>query len=139
MGLIARAIEAIGIPTLCMASALSIIEAVRPPRGVFIDFPLGHTSGKPFDTAQQDDLLARTLQAFETIRTPGEVLRFADCWGDTDGTGDAWKLAVLNPGGDDRSERRDTPQYQHDTDRERAELALRTDGCPTCVWVEESR
>ena len=135
MGLIARALEAEGIPTLCMASALSIIEAVRPPRAVFVDFPLGHTSGKPFDTAQQDDLLARTLRAFETITTPSEVLRFDDCWGDDDG----WKAAVLDPGGDDRTERRETPQYQHEADRERAEIALRTDGCPTCVWVQDTR
>ena len=138
MGLIARALEAEGIPTLCMASALSIIEAVRPPRAVFVDFPLGHTSGKPFDTAQQDDLLARALQAFDAITTPGEVLRFDDCWGD-DAHGDDWKLPVLDPDGDDRTERRDTPQYQHEADRERAELAMRTDGCPTCVWVADTR
>lgn len=135
MGLIARALEAEGIPTLCMGSALSIMEAVRPPRGVFVDFPLGHTSGKPFDTAQQDDLLARTLQAFERIRTPGEIVRFDDCWADDD----AWKLPVLHPDGDDRSERRDTPQYQLDADREAAEASLRTDGCPTCVWVGDGR
>ena len=46
MGLIARQIEAVGIPTLSMTSALSITRAVHPPRGAFLDYPLGHTTGK---------------------------------------------------------------------------------------------
>jgi hypothetical protein len=29
-----------------MASALDVIKAVKPPRAAFLDFPLGHTTGK---------------------------------------------------------------------------------------------
>ena len=47
MGLIAREIEARGIPTLSMTSALSITKAANPPRAAYLDFPLGHTAGKP--------------------------------------------------------------------------------------------
>ena len=134
MGLIARAIEASGIPTLCLSSALSITQSVQPPRSVFVDFPLGHTSGKPFEPAQQDDLLTRTLAAFTDMQTAGDIRQFSDCWA----ADDSWKHAVLNPAGDDRSERADGPQYQLDSDRLAAEAALARDGCPTCIWVGET-
>lgn len=134
MGLIARVLEAAGYPTLSLSSAYSITRAVHPPRAVFIDFPLGHTSGKPHDAAQQDDLLRRALHGFQSIRTPGDVLVLPDSW--HDGVdGDAWKDAVLNPGGDDRTERAAEPQYQLDADRALADAALASGGCPSCVWT----
>ena len=54
MSLAARRLEALGIPTLCLGSALDILEAGAPPRAVFVDYPLGHSAGKPFqDRIQQ--------------------------------------------------------------------------------------
>ncbi len=134
VGLIARELEAAGIPTLCMSSALSITQAVLPPRAVFVDFPLGHTSGKPFAPEQQDSLLARTLAAFADIHAAGEIRQFSDCWA----SNDDWKIDVLNPDGDSRTERADGPQYQLEADRQAAEAALARDGCPTCIWVGET-
>ncbi len=117
-----------------MSSALSITQSVNAPRSVFVDFPLGHTSGKPFDSTQQDNLLTRTLAAFADIRTPGDIRQFSDCWGSDDN----WKIDVLNPVGDSRTERADGPQYQLDADRLAATAALARDGCPTCIWVGET-
>ena len=37
---------------------------------------------------------------------------------------------------DDRTERRDTPQYQTDADRKLAEAALAQGGCATCVFLD---
>src|SRR3546814_6957411 len=45
MALVARHLEAAGLPTLCIVSARDIVEAVDPPRAVFVDYPLGHTAG----------------------------------------------------------------------------------------------
>ena len=118
-----------------MSSALSITQSVQPPRSVFVDFPLGHTSGKPFDQQHQDSLLARTLAAFAAIQTAGDIRQFADCW-DSD---DSWKIDVLNPIGDNRTERAGTPQYQRDSDRLAAEAALARDGCSSCIWIGEAR
>ena len=53
VGLIARAVEAAGIPTLSMTSAWSITASVNPPRAAFVDYPLGHTTGQPHDRADQ--------------------------------------------------------------------------------------
>ena len=131
MGLIARVLEAAGIPTLCLSSALSITASVNPPRAVFIDYPLGHTAGKPLMPALQDSLLERALAAFEDIRNPGDIRVFDDCWGDDD----SWKDALLQAGADTRSDRADEPQYQTEADARLAAEALARDGCPTCVWI----
>ena len=51
--LVARHLEANGIASMCLSSALDIFTAGRPPRATFLDYPLGHNSGKPFDAADQ--------------------------------------------------------------------------------------
>ena len=114
-----------------MSSALSITQSVNPPRAVFVDYPLGHTSGKPFAPAAQDSLLERTLNAFAEIKTPGEIRVFDDCWGDDD----SWKIALTQFSADTRTDRQDQPQYQSADDARLAAAATARDGCPTCVWV----
>lgn len=150
MGLIARTIEAAGIPTLSMTSALSITRSVNPPRAAFLDFPLGHTTGKAHDRALQRSILKDALAAFHAIDTPGDIVHLDYAWS----TDDAWKDAVMRPRAgsgagagraseastasaeDDRAPRHDTPQYQSDEDRRLAEQALARDGCPSCVFLD---
>ena len=126
MGLIAREIESRGIPTVSLTSALSITSSVNPPRAVFLDFPLGHTAGKPHDEDLQDAIVEAALKAFETMETPGSIDRPPFHWADND----VWKDYVMRPrsdeveGGehrDDRSERSGEPQYQSELDRQAAE------------------
>jgi hypothetical protein len=126
VGLIAREIESQGIPTLSLSSAYSITRSVSPPRAVFLDFPLGHTVGKPHDEDLQDAIVEAALKAFETMEKPGSIDRLPFHWADDD----AWKDSVMRPrpggadGGDhrdDRSERSGEPQYQSELDRLAAE------------------
>ena len=137
MGLIAREIERRGIPTVSMSSAWSITAAVNPPRVVYLDFPLGHTAGKPHDAALQRRIMRDTLEALATIDTPGTIRRLPYRWA----ADDAWKDLVMRPadpggsGGDDRIERHPDPQYQHEADRLAAEAAFERDGCPSCVFL----
>ena len=143
MGLIAREIEAAGIPTLSMTSALSITQSVGPPRAAFLDYPLGHTTGKPHDPALQRAILVEALQAFGTLDAPG-VVELPFRWaGD-----DSWKEGVMRPraaGGegasaeDDRTARHDTPQYQDERDRALAEQALAAGGCAGCVFLDDPK
>ena len=138
MGLIAREIEARGIPTLSMTSALSITRAANPPRGAYLDFPLGHTAGKPHQPLLNHDIVRDALRVFETSVRSGEIVRLAYEWADDD----VWKDAVMRPrapgaGHDDtRIERTSEPQYQTSVDRELAQRALASGGCPTCIWIE---
>lgn len=140
MGLIAREIEARGIPTLSMTSALSITRSVAPPRAAFLDYPLGHTTGKPHEPALQRSILLDALRAFETIQEPGGIVSLPYEW-DDDG---AWKDRVMRPDpraksdapADDRTSRHDAPQYQFEADRERAEAERAAGGCKTCIFIE---
>ncbi|MGY3465392.1 cytochrome c1 [Bradyrhizobium sp. LM6.11] len=51
--LVARHLEANGIPTVIMGCAKDIIEHAAVPRFLFSDFPLGNSAGKPHDIASQ--------------------------------------------------------------------------------------
>lgn len=116
MGLIARYAEAAGIPTLCMGSALDILKTVNPPRAAFLDFPLGHTTGKPHDPELQRDILMQALNSFITMTMPGSVNMLNFRWSELD----EWKETAQRDG-DSRTIRHGTPQYQTDEDRIRAE------------------
>ncbi len=72
-GLIARELEAAGIPTLCMTSALDNTRSVNPPRAAFLDYPLGHTTGKPNDADLQRRIMREALAGFESMTMPGSV------------------------------------------------------------------
>ena len=126
-----------------MTSALSITHAANPPRAAFLDFPLGHTVGKPHQTELNRAIVRDGLRAFETLRAPGGVVMLPYEWADDD----AWKDSVMRPRPagaqpgskqrDDRVERHAVPQYQTDADRAAADAALAAGGCPTCVWLDE--
>jgi hypothetical protein len=138
VGLIAREIEGRGIPTLSMTSALSITKSANPPRAAYLDFPLGHTAGKPHQRKLNRDIVLDALSAFETLTKPGEVSMLPYEWA----SDDAWKDTVMRPRSpgakhdDSRVEREASPQYQTADDRALAEAELARGGCATCVWLE---
>jgi D-proline reductase (dithiol) PrdB len=84
VGLFARAIEEAGIPTTSITSALDITRLVRPPRTVFVNFPLGHQTGKPFERALQTSIVKDALNALRTIEEPGIILDLPYRWSDDD-------------------------------------------------------
>jgi len=123
VGLVARHAEAAGIPTLCMTSAQDITRGVNPPRAAFLDFPLGHTTGKPHEPDLQRRILVEALSSFETLTAPGTIKELPFCWSEDE----EWKAKAFAEG-DDRIPRHDTPQYQDEEDRRRAER----EGSPSC-------
>lgn len=127
MGLIARELEAAGIPTLSLSSAWSITAAVNPPRAAFVDFPLGHTAGKPNEPEFNARLIQAALEAF-AVAGPGSITRLPFRWAATD----EWKTALLEDLGDDRVERFNTPQYQTAADAVQADA-----NCPSCIWLTD--
>ena len=127
MGLVARALEAAGVPTLCLTSAHSITASVNPPRAAFSDLPLGNTAGRPHEPEFQRELLRRAFAAAEAIDEPGTIIHTGMRWDDDD----AWKRRATSTGVsrsgdggvDDRRQRLDTPQYQDEVDRLAAEAS----------------
>ena len=95
VGLIARAVEEAGIPTLAMTSALDITRSVKPPRSVFVNFPLGHQTGKPHQPDLQRAIVRDALHALETITTPGTIETLPYVWDESD---DSWEDSEYRPG-----------------------------------------
>lgn len=59
--LIARGLEARGIPTVMITLLREVAEAFKPPRVAFLDFPLGATVGRPNDPELQREILRALL------------------------------------------------------------------------------
>jgi D-proline reductase (dithiol) PrdB len=74
VGLIQRAIEEAGIPTLSISLNRTITEKVKPPRAVLVGYPLGHPMGRPFDKKTQKSLLQESLTLLRDIRVPGTLV-----------------------------------------------------------------
>jgi D-proline reductase (dithiol) PrdB len=92
---IARALEARGLPTLSMSVLLEAAEEVKPPRTVFLDFPLGCPAGKPHAAAQQCDILRSALKlAPEFDGQPWHIKSLPFEWS-ADGSR-AWEEEVSN-------------------------------------------
>lgn len=81
MCLVARALEAAGIPTVIAGSALDIVSHCRAPRHVFTDFPLGNPCGKPYDVAMQRTIVGTAIDLLATATTPGAFQRTPYEWG----------------------------------------------------------
>ena len=67
-----------------MTSALDITRAVKPPRSVFVNFPLGHQTGKPNQPELQRQIVADAFAAFERIVEPGEIVQLPYVWDPVD-------------------------------------------------------
>jgi glycine/betaine/sarcosine/D-proline reductase family selenoprotein B len=66
VSLVARHLEANGVPTVVMGCAKDIVEHAAVPRFLFSDFPLGNSAGKPHDAASQALTLELALRLLET-------------------------------------------------------------------------
>lgn len=145
VGLIARHIEAAGIPTIGFSSARSITASANPPRTVLLDAPLGHTTGAPNDPQGQRSLLAEGLTAGYAIDEPGTIVALPYRWEDDD-----WKASPLSwsrraqsagtsgaDGGDTRAGRSKEPVYQSVEDEALADARSTDEHCLTCLGLAE--
>ncbi len=94
MGLIARALEARGLPTLSMSCLWEVSQAFKPPRTVFLDFPLGCPAGKPNEPGLQRDILRPDLIAATQFGDPWKLVELPFQW-PADGNRD-WEETVRN-------------------------------------------
>ena len=118
MSLIARTLEAEGLPTLILGSAHDILTVGKAPRVEFLNYPLGFTSGVPFDEVNQLAVVQAALEGFDRHTQPAfNLLDFEWPAG--------WEMIRQRNKGaqdaDQRSSRDLTPRYQTEADRIRAE------------------
>ena len=130
---------------MSLTSARSITERAKPPRAVFVDLPLGHTSGAPNDPVGQRQLLTNGLAAGFQIPEPGQIVDLPFRWIDDD-----WKASPLSwsrrrqiqgvtreSAGDTRSARSDQPRYHDEADRVAAEQVDWDEQCRTCLGIAQ--
>jgi hypothetical protein len=91
VSLVARHLEANGIPTVVIAAARDIVEHAGVARMLHVDFPLGSPCGEPYDVAQQRAILERALLLLESAREPRTVERAPFEWSG----GSGWKETVF--------------------------------------------
>jgi D-proline reductase (dithiol) PrdB len=80
VSLIARGLEARGLPTLLMSNLWEATAAVKPPRTCFLDFPIGCPAGKPHEPEQQRAILRAALEAAPTFGDPWRQITLPFQW-----------------------------------------------------------
>ncbi len=78
MGLIQRAIEEAGIPTVSISLNRTVTGKVKPPRALLVGHLLGHPMGRPFDKKTQTALLMEGFALLGDIRVPGTLVDASD-------------------------------------------------------------
>jgi D-proline reductase (dithiol) PrdB len=71
VGLIARALELSGVPTMTLAVVKDVVESVRPPRVALYDGETGSVSGLPNWPEHQRRILDEALRLIEPMDQPG--------------------------------------------------------------------
>jgi len=80
VGLIQRAIETVGIPTIGITLQKEVTRKVKPPRALFLRYPFGHPMGEAFAVRQQRAILLAALDALETLNQPGAIVEPGWVW-----------------------------------------------------------
>ena len=71
IALVARAVEAAGIPTMTLAVVKDVVENVRPPRVALYNGEFGSVAGKPNFPEHQRRILDESLRLIEPMDQPG--------------------------------------------------------------------
>lgn len=82
MCLVARHLEANGIATVIVGSAIDIVEHCGVARYLHVDFPLGNPCGKPGDRDMQLDIVRQAVSLFETATVARTTVRAPFEWSD---------------------------------------------------------
>jgi len=92
VSLVARHLEANGIPTVIMGCARDIVEHVGVARFLFSDFPLGNSAGRPGDSRSQRLTLELALQLLQSASGPRTTMQSPLRWSEDA----SWKLDYSN-------------------------------------------
>jgi len=66
-------VEEAGIPTLTMSVGRDITEHLRPPRAVFVDYPMGNEIGRPGNVDEQRRIVRAAFAALAGMKEPGTI------------------------------------------------------------------
>lgn len=70
VGLIQAAIERENISTVSISQLREVTKIIRPPRALFVPYPLGYPLGAPNDAALQHRIIAQALSLLKRTDVP---------------------------------------------------------------------
>jgi hypothetical protein len=91
VSLIARYLEAHGLPTVVIATARDIVEHCGVARLLHVDFPLGNPCGEPWQASQQAAIFEQALQLLESAEASRTTVEAGYRWSG----GERWKALVF--------------------------------------------
>jgi D-proline reductase (dithiol) PrdB len=113
LSLVARHLEANGIPTVLIGSAKDVVEYCGVARFYFTDFPLGNPCGHPWRPDMQLEIVRQALRLFEdanaprtTVTAPFSWIEDGGLWRPRYGRVDPSNLDRLRAIGDERRRQR---------------------------------
>jgi hypothetical protein len=127
--------------TTSVSAARDITEAARLPRAVFVDFPLGHTTGKPGDAEVTIEIVRSALD-LTSISEREQLVDLPLRWAQSDDWKDSAFGPKLDPDtgemlyADDRTERLGSPQFQSADDEAVAVSTHRRRECEVCAGID---
>jgi hypothetical protein len=80
VSLVARHLEANGIPSVVVGSARDIVEECGVARFLFSDFPLGNPCGRPADGPMQEAIVGHALDLLESATLPRTTVQTPFVW-----------------------------------------------------------
>jgi hypothetical protein len=101
VSLVARHLEAAGIPTVIVGSARDIVEECGVPRFLFVDFPLGNPCGKPWDVEMQRRITGGALELLERAWLPRTTVQRPETWAEGEAD-ERWRRRFMWVGDDNR-------------------------------------
>jgi len=114
VSLVARHLEANGVPTAIMGCARDIVEECGVARFVFTDFPLGNPCGKPWDTDMQRSIVGNALNLLDRAWMPRTTVQTPFRWDN-----DTWREAFMRV---DDTKRKALAQEGEERRRRQAEI-----------------
>ena len=80
MGLVCRVVEEAGIATVCFSTGRDLTAQVKPPRSLFVNFPMGNNFGKPQDIAARKRIMRRGLSLIDEVAVGGALIDWPEPW-----------------------------------------------------------
>ena len=80
MGLIARVLEEAGIATVCIVMRREVAQNVKPPRALFVKFPMGAPLGPAGDAETQRGVILEALTMLTSATEPGTIVDSPRQW-----------------------------------------------------------
>lgn len=70
VGLIAAAIERVGIPTISLSLLEEVTKIIKPPRALFVPFDFGHPLGEANNAELQHRIISSALELLPQSNLP---------------------------------------------------------------------